>query len=91
MQFELIGFRRPLVIYNNLTYFISELLEREPQVLGEVLPQWLHRQHPHQLDAGHEAHLHRHQDVATPVWHARQKVESTTLLTNDALLTSLSR
>ena len=55
-------------------FFFAELLEREPQILGEVLPERLHRRPPRQRDAGHEAHLHRHQIVAPPVRDARQEV-----------------
>ena len=56
------------------SFLVAELLEREPQVLGEVVPERLHQQPPRQRDAGHQAHLHRHQNAAPPVRDARQEV-----------------
>ncbi len=55
---------------------VPELSEREPEVLGEVLPEQLDRRHPHEQHAGHEAHLHRHQaPLPPPIGNARQKVK----------------
>ena len=59
-----------IIFIRLLSLSLPELSQREPEVPREVLPKRLDRWPPHQLDAGHEAHLHRHENLAPSVRNA---------------------
>ena len=64
-----------IIFIRPLSLSLPELSQREPEVPREVLPKRLDRWPPHQLDAGHEAHLHRHENLAPSVRNAWQEVK----------------